>query len=247
MDIAIRHDCLTYYPETIVNNESSEIIRMFYTAFDHLLDPSLRESTKGTAGLFPAHLQASIDAMNAWVYEDVNNGVYKAGFATTQSAYDNAITALFSSLDRLEGHLSKPPHTPYLYGSFITEADIRLYTTLIRFDVAYYTLFKCNVKSIRHDYPRLHEWLRRLYWDESERTRGAFKKTTRFDIIKWGYAKVGSNGIVPKGPVPDIMPLDVELPDEKRKLKAMPLRGPEPGETSPADLPSGGFAVAPPL
>lgn len=167
-----------------MSNESSEIIRMFYSAFDEFLPDEEREATKGKAGLFPKHLRSEIEELNAWVYETVNNGVYKAGFATSQKAYEENVYPLFKSLDRLEEHLSQPNHSPYLFGEHITDADIRLYTTLIRFDVGYYTLFKCNIKMIRHDYPRLHEWLRRLYWDESERTKGgAFKKTVRFDQV----------------------------------------------------------------
>ncbi|KAJ9640113.1 hypothetical protein H2201_008628 [Coniosporium apollinis] len=167
--------------ETIVNNESSEIVRMFYTAFDALLPEEKRESTKGSAGLLPPHLQADIEEMNEWVYKNINAGVYGAGFASTQQAYEEHVFPLFKSLDRLEEHLSQPGHSPYLFGEHITEADIRLFPTLVRFDTAYYTLFKVNLKMIRHDYPKLHEWLRRLYWDESEKTNGAFKNTTRFE------------------------------------------------------------------
>jgi putative glutathione S-transferase len=171
-------------PATIVNNESSEIIRIFYDAFDKLLPSEKREESKGEAAFLPPHLAKDIDAMNEWVYDAVNNGVYKTGFATSQQAYNEHVSKLFQSLDRLETHLGEPGHHPYLFGQHITEADIRLYTTLIRFDAAYYTLFKCNIKMIRLDYPRLHEWLRRLYWDESERTSGGvFKKTTNFDVV----------------------------------------------------------------
>lgn len=126
--------------------------------------------------------------MNSWVYDTVNNGVYKIGFATSQAAYNEHITKLFQSLDRLEAHLSEPGHRPYLFGEHVTEADVRLYTTLIRFDVAYYALFKCNIKMIRMDYPRLHEWLRRLYWDEGlETAGGVFKKTTQFEVVSRVY------------------------------------------------------------
>ncbi|EON65448.1 hypothetical protein W97_04686 [Coniosporium apollinis CBS 100218] len=195
--------------ETIVSNESSEIIRMFYTAFDHLLPEDKREEAKGKAGLFPEHLRNDIEAMNEWVYDTVNNGVYKTGFASTQEAYEQNVFPLFKSLDRLEEHLSKPEHQPYLFGEHITEADIRLYPTIVRFDVGYYTLFKCNLKMIRHDYPKLHDWVRRLYWDESERTNGgAFGKTTRFDAIKRGYASATGSKVVPAGPLPDMLPLE---------------------------------------
>ncbi|KAH7087303.1 transferase [Paraphoma chrysanthemicola] len=194
---------------TIVNNESADITRMLCYAFDILLPPELREESKGPASLIPRHLQSEIDELNSWVYDMVNNGVYKVGFAASQTAYDEHVTKLFIGLDRLEYHLSLPGHQPYLFGEHITEADIRLFTTLVRFDVAYYTLFKCNIKMIRIDYPRLHAWLQRLYWDESPKTAGgAFKSTTYFDIIKRGYSSVSAgNGVVPAGPVHPIMPL----------------------------------------
>ncbi|EOD46329.1 putative glutathione s-transferase protein [Neofusicoccum parvum UCRNP2] len=193
---------------TVVNNESSEIIRMFYTAFDALLPEHLRESSKGPAGLFPEQLRAEIEAMNPWVYDTVNNGVYKCGFATAQAAYDASIYPLFASLDRLERHLADPAHQPYLFGEHITEADIRLFPTIARFDTAYHTLFKCNLKMIRHDYPRIDRWMRTLYWDESERTGGgAFKKTTKIEQFKAGYSRVAGNGVVPAGPEPPILPL----------------------------------------
>ncbi|KKZ66429.1 glutathione S-transferase [[Emmonsia] crescens] len=204
--------------ETIVSNESGEIIRFMYEEFDGLLvaeDEGLREVNRPGGGLYPEHLRGKIDEMNEWVYETVNNGVYKCGFATAQEAYDKNIYPLFASLDRIEEHLGQPGQQPYLFGEHITEADIRLYTTLIRFDVAYHGIFKCNLKMIRHDYPRIHRWLRTLYWDESERTRGgAFKKTTLFEVYKIAYLtalqiKLGSTDkIVSAGPSPDILPLD---------------------------------------
>jgi putative glutathione S-transferase len=150
---------------------------MFYTAFDALLPPALRSPT---LDFYPSHLRGAIDEMIAWIYDLLNNAVYKAGFATTQPAYDSAITSIFSALDRLEAHLSSPTYSgPYLFGSSITEADIRVYPTLIRFDVAYHTIFKCNLKMIRHDYPKLHDWMRGLYWGESK----AFRDTVDFQAV----------------------------------------------------------------
>ncbi|RLL95054.1 hypothetical protein CFD26_102648 [Aspergillus turcosus] len=197
--------------ETIVNNESSEIIRMFYTEFDHLLPEAMREANRPGGGLYPAALRADIDAMNEWVYDKINNGVYKTGFAATQEAYHANVYPLFEALDRVEEHLGQPGHQPYLFGANITEADIRLYTTIARFDVAYYVIFRCNLKMIRHDYPRIDRWYRRLYYDESDRTRGAFKKTTFLNLYKIAYLKATgkqSNAplIVPAGPEPDILP-----------------------------------------
>ncbi|KAJ5591730.1 uncharacterized protein N7459_002099 [Penicillium hispanicum] len=198
--------------ETIVNNESSEIIRMLYTEFDDFLPEAFREVNRPGGGLYPERLRSEIDAMNAWVYPQINNGVYKTGFATTQEAYEESIYPLFKALDRIEAHLGQLEHQPFLFGEYITEADIRLYTTIARFDVAYYLIFKCNLKMIRHDYPLLDRWYRRLYYDESELTRGAFKQTTFFDIYKFGYcaavSKRSGNAqmVVPVGPVPLIMP-----------------------------------------
>lgn len=157
---------------------------MLINCFDHLLPPEKRETNKGPAALLPEHLQAEIEELNSWVFDTINNGVYKIGFATSQTAYEEHVIKLFQSLDRIERHLSEPGHQPYLFGEHITEADIRLYTTIIRFDVAYYTLFKCNLKMIRVDYPLLHTWLRRLYWDEGPETAGgAFGKSTQFDVV----------------------------------------------------------------
>jgi putative glutathione S-transferase len=170
--------------ETIVSNESSEIIRMFYSAFDSLLPIEFRESSKPNGGLLPPSLLPQIDEMNTWVYATINNGVYKAGLATTQSAYEDSVRALFASLDRIESHLEKySSEGPYLFGKYLTEADIRLFPTIVRFDVAYYTLFLCNLKSIRYEYPRIQKWLEGLYWDKSEVMRGAFGNTTDFGPV----------------------------------------------------------------
>ncbi|PVI00402.1 glutathione transferase [Periconia macrospinosa] len=192
--------------EKVVNNESSEIIRIFYTAFDTYLPTSLRETSKP---LYPAHLRADIDEMNGWVYQLINNGVYKAGFATTQAAYDANVYPLFEALDRVERHLADAPYGgPFLFGENITEADIRLFPTIVRFDVAYFTLFRCNLRMVRGGYPRIERWLRELYWDDGERTNGgAFRNTTNFDAIKLGYAN-SQNLVVPAGPVPNVRPLD---------------------------------------
>ncbi len=158
---------------------------MMYTEFDELLPEEMREVNRPGGGFYPERLRKKIDEMNGWVYATVNNGVYKTGFAITQEAYESNLNPLFESLDRIEEHLGLQGHSPYIFGECITEADIRLYATLIRFDVAYHNIFKCNLKMIRHDYPRLDRWLRTLYWDESDRTNGGvFKKTTFFDFVR---------------------------------------------------------------
>jgi len=176
---------------TMVNNESSEILRMFWSEFDHLLPESRKEANLPGGGFYPEHLRADIDALNGWVYHTVNNGVYKCGFARSQEVYDENVFALFESLDRLERHLSEPEHQPFLFGKTITEADVRLFPTIARFDVAYASVFMCNLKMIRYDYPNLYRWLRRLYWDRSERTHGAFYQTTEPYMPHYaqGYAK----------------------------------------------------------
>lgn len=247
---------------TIVNNESSEIIRILYSAFDDFLEPDHREVNKPGGGFYPPHLRSEIDAMNSWVYDTINNGVYKCGFATTQEAYDNNVFPLFKSLDRLEAHLSNPAHQPYLFGGQITEADIRLYPTLARFDVAYHTIFNCNLKTIRHDYPHLSKWLRNLYWDESDRTNGGvFKKTTFFELYKWGYLKAKIRAtispaaaaeiplIIPRGPQPDILPLTDEeeaelIQSTTRKLNGLSLDS-SAGNHNSVDPHNNPFSAAP--
>lgn len=120
---------------------------MFYTEFDSILPPSKKGLT-----FYPSHHAQQIDAVNTWVYDTVNNGVYKCGFATTQQAYENNVFPLFKSLDRLEEMLAKSSGK-YLLGDELTEADIRLYVTIVRFDPVYVQHFKCNIGTIRHKYP----------------------------------------------------------------------------------------------
>ena len=179
---------------------------MFYYEFDDLLPEQYKK-----LDLYPAAHRSEIDASNEWIYNDVNNGVYKSGFATTQEAYEKAVTTLFSSLDKVEAHLAKQASvSPFFLGETVTEADIRLFTTIIRFDPVYVQHFKCNIRDIRSGYPAIHRWVRNLYWDVP-----AFKETTDFEHIKKHYTKshkqINPFSITPVGPVPDILPKDEEV------------------------------------
>ncbi|KAH8912184.1 hypothetical protein BR93DRAFT_933238 [Coniochaeta sp. PMI_546] len=190
--------------QKIVNNESSEILRMFETEFDDIIAPEYR-----SVDLYPAALREEIDATHEWQYDKINNGVYKSGFATTQEAYERNVIALFEALDRVEEHLATKPG-PYWFGESITEVDVRLYPTIIRFDPVYVQHFKCNIRDIRSGYPATHRWLRHLYWNVP-----AFKETTNFLHIKNHYTKshaqINQYAITPVGPLPDILPLEEEV------------------------------------
>ena len=190
--------------KTIVSNESADIIRMFYTAFDDLLPRQYKDVV-----LLPENLQKDIDAANDWTYNDINNGVYKSGFATTQEAYEKAVTTLFSSLDETEANLAKSSG-PYYFGENITEADVRLFTTIIRFDPVYVQHFKCNIRDIRSGYPNIHKWVRNLYWNNP-----AFGETTEFEHIKNHYTRshkqINQFAITPVGPEPNILGVDEEV------------------------------------
>jgi len=172
--------------QRIVNNESSEIIRMLNTEFNAF--------TESTMDYYPEELRVEIDEINAFVYANINNGVYRTGFATTQTAYEKAFTTLFLALDNLEERLSGQS---YLVGNQITEADWRLFTTLVRFDPVYYGHFKCNQKRLV-DYPHLWRYTRNLY-----QVPGV-ADTVNMDHIKRHYyethASLNPTGIVPKGP-----------------------------------------------
>ncbi len=175
---------------TIVNNESSEIIRMFNTAFDGL--------GAAPGDYYPEPLRESIDAINEVVYSRINNGVYKAGFATTQQAYEAAVVELFETLNMLEQRLSEQR---YLVGNTLTEADWRLFTTLVRFDPVYFGHFKCNVRRIA-DYPNLSDYLCDLYQVPG------ISETIDIESCKLHYyqshATINPNGIVPVGPALDL-------------------------------------------
>ena len=185
--------------ETIVNNESSEIIRMFNSAFDKI--------THNKLDFYPESLRNQIDEINAIVYKNINNGVYRAGFATTQNAYEEAYNNLFMTLDKLEERLGE---RRYLTGEKLTEADWRLFSTLIRFDVVYYTHFKCNKRHI-FDYPNLWNFTLELY------QYPGISSLTNFEHIKRGYyglmPKINPSEIVAKGP-----DIDFNQPHDRGKF-----------------------------
>ncbi|HEX6243738.1 MAG TPA: glutathione S-transferase family protein [Polyangiales bacterium] len=172
--------------EQVVNNESAEIVRILDRAFDGL--------GARPGSFYPEELRDEIDQVNQRVYDDVNNGVYKAGFATSREAYEEAFDALFATLDWLEQRLSG---RDYLVGDRVTEADIRLFTTLVRFDAVYYSHFKCNLRRIV-DYPNLRALRRRIYDLPGVAT------TVDLETIKQHYfgshRSINPSGIVPKGP-----------------------------------------------
>ena len=173
--------------DTIVSNESSEIIRMFNDAYDGL--------GARPGDYYPQALRAEIDAVNARVYPEVNNGVYKAGFATTQGAYEDAVRPLFDALDWLETRLAGQP---WLVGDRMTEADIRLFTTLVRFDAVYHGHFKCNLRRIA-DYPSLSAFVARMM------AIPEIAGTVHLDHIKRHYYEshrtINPTGVVPLGPL----------------------------------------------
>ena len=184
----------------IVSNESADIIRMFNAAFDEWGDASV--------DLYPEDLRAEIDELGAWIYEDVNNGVYRAGFATTQEAYDRAYRALFDALPKLEARLAE---RRYLCGDRITEADWRLFVTLVRFDAVYHVHFRCNGARIV-DFPNLWDYTRDLY------QQPGVAETVAMDEIKRHYYTthdmLNPKRIIPAGPEH----LDFAAPHDRARL-----------------------------
>ena len=172
--------------ETIVNNESSQIIRILNTAFNDL--------TGNHIDFYPQEKRTEIDRLNDMIYNNVNNGVYKSGFALTQSAYDDAVTKLFETLDYLDEQLT---HSKFLVGDEITEADLRLIPTLLRFDAVYVTHFKCNIRRIV-DYKNLHRYMQDML------EVPAIKDTCNIDHIKrhyyYSHEQINPYRIIPKGP-----------------------------------------------
>lgn len=187
--------------QTIVSNESSEIIRMFNSEFDVIASHPERD-------FHPAHLRAGIEEVNTRVYSSVNNGVYRCGFATTQEAYEEAFSDLFESLDWIEDRLGT---RRYLLGDQLTEADWRLFTTLVRFDAVYVGHFKCNLRRVA-DMPNVHGYLRELY-----QVPGV-AETVNMTHIKRHYYE-SHNTINPSGVVPVGPQLDLDVQHERSTLK----------------------------
>jgi glutathionyl-hydroquinone reductase len=185
----------------IVNNESSEIIRMMNAEFDEFGD--------GAPDFYPAPLRFEIDAINAFVYEAINDGVYRCGFATTQEAYETSFRRLFAALDEIEARLGR---RRWLVGDRFTEADLRLFPTLVRFDAVYYSHFKCNLRRLA-DYHNLSNYLREIY----QMPRVA--ETVDIPRIKLGYwggmRNLNPSGIIPLGPE-----LDFAAPHDRARLAA---------------------------
>ena len=187
--------------ETIVSNESSEIIRMFNSAFNHL--------TGSATDYYPEHLRAEIDAINDKIYHTVNNGVYRSGFATTQAAYEEAVVEVFRTLDELEVILGQKR---YLTGDRITEADWRLFTTLVRFDPVYVGHFKCNIRRIA-DYPNLSNYLRELY--QIPGVAGTVDMPTIKKHYYGSHETINPTRVVPVGP-----DMDLSEPHDRGRLAA---------------------------
>jgi putative glutathione S-transferase len=173
------------------------MLRWFQRSFNDLLEDEYKK-----IDLYPEELRQRIDAIAVWMSDDLNTGVYKTGFAPDQETYDKNVIPVFGSLNKLE-HIVADNGGPHILGQKLTELDIRLYVTLIRFDTVYHQHFKCNLGSIRHDYPVLNNWMKHLYWDVK-----GFRESTDFRHIKENYTKshpwVNPKAITPMGPYPDV-------------------------------------------
>ncbi|RYO95806.1 hypothetical protein DL765_011768 [Monosporascus sp. GIB2] len=188
--------------DTVVCNESLELMRWMQTAFDGLLPAGLGPPRALTLYPEPGPLRAAVDALSPWLQRDFNWGVYRAGFAEDQETYERNVIPVFAALNHLE-QLIHRNDGPYVLGPTLTELDILAYPTAIRFDVVYVQHFKVNLGMIRSDYPVVHEWMKNLYWNVK-----GFRETTDFKHIKENYTKsqekVNPLGITPLGPYPDI-------------------------------------------
>ncbi|CDR42800.1 CYFA0S10e02410g1_1 [Cyberlindnera fabianii] len=191
--------------QTIVSNESSEIIRFLNTEFNDLIED---EELKAI-DYAPSSILKQIDDLNTLTYENINNAVYKSGFATKQEVYEAEVTNLFVHLDKIENILknNNVKGIKYLLSNTLTETDVRVFTTIIRFDPVYVQHFKCNIGMIRFDFPHIHKWVREIYWNCP-----LIKDTCNFDHMKFHYTKshigINPHHITPLGPLPHILPLD---------------------------------------
>ena len=200
---------------TIVNNESTDLLRNLQTAFDDLLTED-GKTKEASIHFYPEHLRAKIDEICEWMQRDLNTGVYKAGFAPDQETYDKNVIPVFAALNKLE-RIVHAHGGPFALGKELTEVDVRLYPTLIRFDTVYVQHFKCNLGILRHDYPVLNNYLKGLYWGKSEivlpdgskqNTTAFGPDTVDFKHIKENYTKshhdVNPKAITPMGPWPNV-------------------------------------------
>ncbi|KAK1041015.1 hypothetical protein LTS16_009942 [Friedmanniomyces endolithicus] len=182
---------------TIVNNESAELLRDLQTAFNELLPKDVAEMT-----LYPKELQSEIDTIASWMSDHLNTGVYKAGFAPNQEVYNKHLPPVFAALNKLE-KITKQHGGPYILGAKMTELDVSAYASIVRFDTVYVQHFKCNLGMIRYSYPVLHNWLKCMYFNEE-----AYRETTEFRHIKENYTKshsdINPKSITPMGPWPDV-------------------------------------------
>ncbi|MCJ1360416.1 MAG: hypothetical protein MMC33_010421, partial [Icmadophila ericetorum] len=180
----------------IVNNESEDIMRMLNTAFNEFLP----EGPQRHLNFYPEIYREEIDDINSWLVPDLNGGVYRAGFAQTQEDYEKACKSVFATLDKLQSILASHDGF-FILGGHFTELDLK--ATLIRFDTVYVTHFKCNIGTIRHDYPILNRYMKNIYWKV-----GGSKETTNFKHIKDNYFKshgdINPKGFTPVGPIPDV-------------------------------------------
>lgn len=182
---------------TIVNNESHELLRDFQTCFNSILPKGLADRT-----LYPESLRPKIDEIEPWMQSHFNTGVYTAGFAPNQEVYDRNLPSPFAAMNKIEKLLSQSGG-PYILGKQMTELDIRAYATAIRFDTVYVQHFKCNLGTVRHDYPHINNWMKNLYHNHPE-----FRETTDFKHIKENYTKshldINPKMITPVGPWPSV-------------------------------------------
>ena len=209
--------------QQIVNNESEDIMRMLCTCFNPLVPSDGKQAVeRKQSNFYPEHLRLQIDNIGSWMGPGLNSGVYRAGFAETQDEYEKGCRMVFSTLDRLESMLVDSNTILMLDNKILTTVDIKLYTTLIRFDAIYQQHFKLMIRSVRHGYPCLHRWMKNLYWNVP-----GIKETTNFRHIKENYTKshagINPKAITPLGPDPEVEKWTEEDERWKRGLLGVKL------------------------